>query len=128
MMGPPLAVGEVSKLLGVSLDIIRNAERNGLITVPRNSHNNYRLFGKKEIERLRIIRMLSKAGYSHMAILRMFIELDKGHTHDLKTTLDTPRADEDIFTAADHWLTTLKEQAKLARRVIQLIEDIIAAR
>ena len=75
----PLAIGEVSKLLGVSIDVIRNAERNGLITVPRNTYNNYRLFGKREIERLRIIRMLGKAGYSHMAILRMFLELDKGN-------------------------------------------------
>jgi DNA-binding transcriptional MerR regulator len=122
----PLAIGEVSKLLGVSIDVIRNAERNGLITIPRNSYNNYRLFGKKEIERLRIIRMLSKAGYSHMSILRMFIELDKGNTRDLKKTLDTPRADEDIFSAADHWLTTLNEQEKLAQRVIRLIEEIIA--
>ena len=124
----PLAIGEVSKLLGVSLDVIRNSERNGLITVPRNPYNNYRLFRKKEIERLRIIRMLSKAGYSHMSILRMFIELDKGNTRDLKKTLDTPRSDEDIFTAADHWLTTLQEQKKLARRVIQLIEEIIASK
>ena len=44
----PLAIGEVSRLLGVSIDVIRNAERNGLITIPRNSYNNYRLFGKKE--------------------------------------------------------------------------------
>ena len=124
----PLATGEVSKLLGLSLDVIRNAERNGLITVPRNPYNNYRLFGKKEIERLRIIRMLSKAGYSHMAILRMFIELDKGNTQDLKKTLDTPRADEDIFTAADQWLTTLQAQEKLAQRVIQLIEEIITSK
>jgi DNA-binding transcriptional MerR regulator len=124
----PLAIGEVSKLLGVSIDVIRNAERNGLISIPRNSYNNYRLFGKKEIERLRIIRMLSKAGYSHMSILRMFIELDKGNTRDLKKTLDTPRADEDIFTAADHWLTTLHEQKKLAQRVIQFIEEIIASK
>jgi DNA-binding transcriptional MerR regulator len=120
----PLAIGEVSKLLGVSLDVIRNAERNGLITVPRNSYNNYRLFGIKEIERLRVIRMLSKAGYSHMAILRMFIELDAGNTRGLKKVLDTPRPDEDIFTAADRWLTTLNEQKKLAERVIQLIEEI----
>jgi hypothetical protein len=83
---------------------------------------------QKEIERLRILRMLSKAGYSHMSILRMFIELDKGDTRDLKKTLDTPRADEDIFTAADHWLTTLHEQKKLAQRVIQLIEEIIASK
>ena len=122
----PLAIGEVSKLLGVSLDVIRNSERNGLINVPRNSYNNYRLFGKKEIERLQIIRMLSKAGYSHMAILRMFIELDGGNTRDLKKILDTPRADEDIFTAADRWLTTLHTQEKLAQQVIQLVEEIIA--
>jgi DNA-binding transcriptional MerR regulator len=121
----PLAIGEVLKRLGVSLDVIRNAERNGLIMVPRNSYNNYRLFGKKEIERLRIIRMLSKAGYSHMAILRMFLELDQGNTRDLKKTLDTPRTDEDIFSAADQWLTTLHEQEKLARRVIQIIQEMI---
>jgi DNA-binding transcriptional MerR regulator len=122
----PRTIGEVSKLLGVSHDVLRNAERAGLITIPRNSANNYRLFGKNELERLRIIRMLSKAGYSHMAILRMFSQLDRGNTHDLKAVLDTPRADEDIFTAADRWLTTLFEQKKLAKRVIELVQEIIA--
>jgi DNA-binding transcriptional MerR regulator len=123
----PLAIGEVSKLLGVSIDVIRNAERNGMITVPRNTYNNYRLFGKREIERLRIIRMLGKAGYSHMAILRMFLELDKGNIRDLKKTLDTPRPDEDIFTAADRWLTTLRAQETMARQVIELINEITAS-
>jgi DNA-binding transcriptional MerR regulator len=121
----PLRIGEVSKLLGVSLDVIRNWERNGLISVPRNSYNKYRLFGKREIERMRVIRMLSRAGYSHMAMLRMFIELDKGNTRDLKKVLDTPRPDEDIFTAADQWLTTLHQQEELAGRVIRLIEEKI---
>jgi DNA-binding transcriptional MerR regulator len=124
--GPPLAIGAVAKLLGVSLDVIRNAERNGLLTVPRNPYNQYRLFGKKEIERLRIIRMLSKAGYSHMALLRMFLALDAGQTRDLKTVLDTPRPDENIFTAADRWLTTLREQQKMAEQVLQLIQARIA--
>ena len=125
----PLAIGEVSKLLGISLDVIRNAERNGLIDVPRNSYNNYRLFRQKEIERLRIIRMLSKAGYSHMAILRMFLELDAGNTRNLKKILDTPRPDEeDIFTVADRWLTTLHAQEKCAHEVIKLIKTIISSR
>ncbi len=43
----PLSIGEVSRLLGVSIDVIRNAERNGLITVPRNTYNNYRLVWQK---------------------------------------------------------------------------------
>ena len=121
----PLSIGKVSRLLGVSIDVIRNAERNGLITVPRNTYNNYRLFGKKEIERLRIIRMLTKAGYSHMSILRMFLELDRGNTRDLKKTLNTPRPDEDIFSAADRWLTTLQEQEKMAWKVMELIKERI---
>lgn len=119
----PLAIREVSKRLGVSLDVIRNWERAGLLHVPRNSHNNYRLFGKKEIERMQIIRMLSRAGYSHMAMLRMFIELDRGNTRDLKKALDTPRPDEDIFTAADRWLTTLQEQEHLAQKVIRFVKE-----
>ncbi len=120
-----LSIGEVSKLLGISIDIIRNAERNGLITVPRNSYNNYRLFGKREIERLSIIRMLTRAGYSHMAILRMFLELDRGNTRGLKKTLDTPRPDEDIFSAADRWLTTLQAQEIMARQVIEFLKELI---
>lgn len=124
----PLAIREVSRLLGVSQDVIRNWERNGLITVRRNSYNNYRLFGKKEIERLRVIRMLSHAGYSHMAILRMFIELDGGKRRGLKKILDTPREDEDIFTAADHWLTTLHGQKRMTNDVIKVISEIIASK
>ncbi len=124
----PLVICEVSKLLGVSHDVIRNWERNGLIRMRRNSYNNYRLFSKRDIERLQIIRMLGRAGYSHMAILRMFIELDGGNTRDLKKVLDTPRPDEDIFMAADHWLTTLKGQEKLAKNVIKMISGIIKSR
>jgi DNA-binding transcriptional MerR regulator len=124
----PLAIGEVSGLLGVSLDVIRNWERNGLICVPRDPENGYRRFGKKEIERLRIIRLLSRAGYSHMAMLRMFLELDRGNRSELRKLLDAPREDEEIFTAADHWLTTLNGQVRMAYQVIQLIEGQISKR
>ena len=126
--GVLLPLGEVSSLLGVSHDVVRNWERDGLIRVRRNPVNNYRLFGAREIERLRIIRLLARAGYSHMAILRMFIELDAGNTRDLRTILDTPRADEDIFTAADHWLTTLQSQEALAKHIIEMISGVIGAR
>jgi DNA-binding transcriptional MerR regulator len=37
--GAPLSVGEVSKQLGVSHDVIRNWERNGLISIPRNRYS-----------------------------------------------------------------------------------------
>lgn len=123
-----MAIGAISKMLGVSYDVIRNWERNGLVSVPRNSHNNYRQFGRKEIERMQIIRMLSGAGYSHMAILRMFNEMDQGNIVDLKKVLDTPGKDEDIFTAADHWLSTLQGQERLAQLIVQMVEEQISGR
>src|SRR6266566_4912008 len=60
----PLQIGQVAHLLGVTIDILRNWDRNGLINVPRDPSNGYRRYGAQEISRLRVIRMLSRSGYS----------------------------------------------------------------
>lgn len=121
----PLRIGQVAKLLGVSIDVVRSWDRNGLIDVPRNPANGYRRYGAAEISRLRVIRMLSRAGYSHAAILRMMIQLDSGDATNLRRALDTPRPDENIYTAADHWLSTLAQEEQRARTLISLIEEMI---
>ncbi len=123
--GPFLSTSKAARLLGVSVDMLYNWERNGLIRVPRDPANNYRIYGPYELGRLRIIRMLGQAGYSHMAMLRMFLQLDRGLTRDLRGVLDTPRPDEDIFSAADRWLSTLAEQERRAREAVELLEGIV---
>src|SRR5512145_1121979 len=110
----PLHIRQAAQLLGVSIDILRNWDRNGLIVIPRDPSNGYRRYGAKEISRLRVIRMLSRAGYSTGAILRMLIQLDRGEATDLRRALDTPRPDEDVYMASDQWLTTLTEHEKRA--------------
>jgi len=124
----PLQIGQVAQLLGVSIDMLRNWERNGLLKVPRDPHNGYRRYGAAEISRLRVIRMLSRAGYSLMAILRMLLQLDQGSASDLRQALDTPRPDEDVYSASDHWISTLQRQEELAHQAISLIEDVIEKR
>ena len=74
----PLQIGQVARLLGVSIDVVRNWDRNGLIDVPRDPSNGYRRYRAPEISRLRVIRMLSRSGYSLSAILRMLTQLDRG--------------------------------------------------
>jgi DNA-binding transcriptional MerR regulator len=120
-----LQIGQAARLLGVSIDILRSWDRNGLIQIPRDPSNGYRRYGAPELSRLRVIRMLSRAGYSTGAILRMLIQLDRGQTTDLRGALDTPRPDEDVYLASDHWLSTLSEHEERARQIIALIEEMI---
>jgi hypothetical protein len=69
--------------------------------------------------------MLRHAGYSMMAILRMLLEFDQGQKENLRTILDTPRPDEDIYTVADKWLSTLAEIEERTRKAIHLLEEMI---
>lgn len=120
-----LRIGDAASLLGVTTDVLRNWERDGLVRVPRDSHNRYRRYGAVEIGRLRVTRMLRRAGYSTMAILRMLLALDEGGTADLRQALDTPRPDEDAYSAADRWLSALTEWEQRAHAMIALLEAMI---
>jgi DNA-binding transcriptional MerR regulator len=121
----PLQIGQVAHLLGVTIDILRNWDRNGLIDVPRDLSNGYRRYGSHEISRLRIIRMLSRSGYSLSAILRMLIQLERGEKTDLRRALDTPRPGEDVYMTSDRWISTLTDQEQRAHTIIALVEEII---
>jgi hypothetical protein len=69
--------------------------------------------------------MLSRAGYSTMAILRMLLRFDHGEREGLRQALDTPRPDEDVYSATDQWLSTLAEQERRAAQMIALLEEMI---
>lgn len=122
----PLTISNVAKWLGTTTDMLRNWERNGLLTVPRDPKSGYRLYGPAEVGRVRVIRMLRQAGYSLMAILRMLLYLDQGQTQNLRAMLDTPRSDEDVYSVADRWLSTLESCEKRALDIIAQLEKMIA--
>ncbi|HET8910473.1 MAG TPA: MerR family transcriptional regulator, partial [Ktedonobacteraceae bacterium] len=114
-----------ARLLDVTIDILRNWDRNGLIDIPRDPSNGYRRYGAQEISRLRVIRMLSRSGYSISAILRMLLQLDQGQKTHLRHALDTPHPDEDAHLASDRWISTLKDQEQRACEIITLVEEFI---
>ncbi len=120
-----LSMTETSELLDVTKEALRNWERNGLIKVPRNPKNNYRVYGSPEIARLRVIRVLRNARYSMMAILRVMLEFDQGQKTDLGRILDTPRQDEDAYIATDKWLSSLVEVERRVEKGIRILEEMI---
>lgn len=123
----PLRMGAAARALDLTTGTVRSWEREGLLRVPRDPANGYRCYGAESLARLRVIRMLRLAGYSTMAILRMLLQLDSGEAEDIRTALDTPRPDEDVYTAADRWLTTLAEQEQRAAEIIALVEAMACA-
>lgn len=122
-----LSIGEAAAHLGVTIDQLRNWDRNGLLDVPRDPETQHRQYGAKEIGRLRVIRMLRQSGYSLMAILRMLRQYDAGEVEGLREALDTPGENEDIQTIADRWLTTLAQQEKRALAIINQLTVMIEA-
>lgn len=118
-------IGAAARQLGVSADILRGWERNGLISVPRDPTSRYRRYGAAEFGRLRVIRTLAQAGYSQMAILSMLRQVDAGNTADLRAALDLPPDEASIYVVADRWLTTLGEIEARAQAVIRQIGLLI---
>jgi DNA-binding transcriptional MerR regulator len=112
--------------LNVTVDMLRNWERNGLIDVPRDPANGYRLYGSAEFGRLRVIRTLVQSGYSLMAILQMMRQFDAGQTQDLRAALHVPaEPDETIPVIANRWLTSLLELETRAGEIIRQISRMM---
>ena len=114
---------EVSEYLGISMDTLRNWEMNGLLTVKRK-HNGYRVYTDKDIRRLKVIRSLRCANYSLEAILRLLSQLSQNPNIDIKTALNTPKADETITAVCDRLMTSLSEAEDNAGQIIQMLQKM----
>jgi DNA-binding transcriptional MerR regulator len=114
----------VAEALGISIDVLRNWERNALVEVPRGG-NGYRVYGAEQVSRLIIIRTLRQANYSMTAILRMMNHVDAGRAGDLRAVLDTPEPEDDIVSATDRWISALRETEAEAREVVDQLKKMI---
>ncbi|MGN1051855.1 MAG: MerR family transcriptional regulator [Candidatus Scatosoma sp.] len=109
----PMKRKEVSKLLDVSTDTIRNWEMNGLLSVKRKE-NGYRVYTDDDVQRLKIIRSLRCANYSLTAILRLLRQLSERPDTDIRNTLNTPKRSDDVISVCDRLIVSLSAAEKNA--------------
>jgi DNA-binding transcriptional MerR regulator len=123
-----MSISQAAQHLNVTVDMLRNWERNGLIQVPRDPSNQYRLYGAPEFERIRVIRSLVQSGYSLMAILRMLQQCDAGQTGNMRAALALPpteSANEAIEILSDRWLPSLHDLEQRAQAIIQQLDHML---
>lgn len=114
---------EVSKMLDISVESLRNWEKNGLLTVKRKN-NGYRIYSDEDIRRLKIIRSLRCANYSLEAILRLLRQLSENSDTDVRATLNTPNQSDDIISVCDRLIVSLSAAEKNARRVSDILHNM----
>ena len=113
---------EVSDYLDISMDTLRNWERNGLLQVKRRQ-NGYRAYTNDDIERIKMIRTLRLANYSLEAILRMLHALEHNPKVDMKQVLNTPQADADIISVCDRLILSLNDaEENVEKMITKLLE------
>lgn len=116
--------GDAAKYLDISIDTLRNWERNNLIKIPRNPQNGYRVYGSKEINRLKVIRTLRMANYSMMAILRMMKYVEVRNFERIKEVAYCSE-DEELKSATDRWILSLHEAEKNSYCIINKLKSML---
>lgn len=116
---PVLLRKEAAEKLDVTVDTLRNWERNGLVSI-RRLENGYRVYRPAELQRLVLIRTLRCANYSLASILRLLGSLSEYSAVEIAQALNTPEEQEEIVSVCDHLLSALADakhdaQAMLAQ-------------
>lgn len=111
---------EAALELGISIDVLRNWEANGLLSVKR-AENGYRMYATEDMDRLRIVRALRCANYSIASILRLMRALDEGGRTDVRGLLDGREHPDDVVRACDHLCDALVSAKRDAEEILVLI-------
>lgn len=123
---PQRTRSEAANALGITVDTLRNWERNGLVSV-RRMQNGYRVYEAEDMQLLLIIRTLRCANYSLSAILRLTGSLLTADDICVAETLNNPADDEQIVSACDHLLSALagaRDDAAQMLRAISRMEKL----
>lgn len=114
---------EVSAVLGITMDTLRNWEMNGLLKIKRKG-NGYRVYDSEDIKKLKIIRSLRCANYSLSAILRMMNAVFQNENADTTQILNTPNGSEDIVSVCDKLIVSLNAAKKNAESMIHILYEM----
>lgn len=140
-----MKIGEVAKATGLSVSNIRFYEKKGLLMPSRDKESQYRDFSEEDVERLKKIIVLRKAGISVEKISLLFFgritlyEVLCSQERELREQMkqlegaaalcDFMKSEEDIRTmdveACLHYMETEEQKGRNFADVLEMAEDLM---
>lgn len=102
---------EAAKSIGVSIDVIINWERNGMLEIPRNKKNNYRVYSENELVLLKIVKILRGENYITNCIGKMIKKIKHNNF--------------EFLNKEDELLSTIEEKEKDIKKLISHLSTLI---
>lgn len=115
---------EVAEMFGVTIEAVRNWERNGLVhAVPLETEKQV-VYSEEMIDRFYVIYMLRQAGYSISAIHRSMRNFDQREPNNVLSSLHQPDQDE-LISVGDRWLYELKKLERNGTDIPAIIDRLM---
>lgn len=114
---------EIADYFDITVETVRNWERNGLIISAGKGERSERLYSSTDLDRMSVIYMLIQAGYSIAAIQRSFVMSEKGHAEEVVAILNHPKHDE-LVSVGDRWLDELLRLKEAAEHIPVIFDKL----
>lgn len=116
---------DVAATFGITIEAVRNWERNGLIYSESKGSKAEVLYNADDLERLNIIYMLRQTGYSIAAIHHSISMYDKGRVDKVVRALHEPEPDE-LISVGDRWQHELSRLYAAAQNIPPIFDELAA--
>ncbi len=114
---------EVADRYSVTVEAVRNWERNRLIFSVKKGEKGEQLYSRTDLDRISIIYMLIQAGFSVAAIQRSLTMYENGHPNEIVTALNNPKYEE-LVSVGDRWIHELERLNKAAQTIPSIFDEL----
>lgn len=115
---------EVAEMFGVTIEAVRNWERNGLVHAIDSEAAKRALYSEEMLDRFYVIYMLRQSGYSISAIHRSMRNFDQREHTNVLNSLHQPDQVE-LISVGDRWLYELKKLEKNGTDIPEIIDQLM---
>lgn len=113
---------EAAKEIGVTMDVLRNWERNGLVPIEKDEYG-CNIYNESSIILLKAVKLLRSVDFSIMSIINMREHYRGGGEKELENILDSTVTEEGIYYT-DQLISLLENTKQIIPDIIQQLQEI----